>query len=188
MLYTKIGSLPFQLYVQVDSSFLYKEPKGWVEGMAVSLTSIPGRSWSWNIILAEGGALYRQLPTHALALKTSSTSWKLDQSGLWNCYSYQFTIIHNPILEGMRLTAKIGNQIYKGNYLWSVTFINDGWSRTPEQDKEFYFIVLDNGRITIQPTNKITFNDSSFVNTTSIPSLKLNENIYSHSEISGEIF
>lgn len=182
MLYTKTGSLPFHLYVWVDSSFLYKEPRGWVEGMAISLTSIPGRSWGWNVILADGGALYRQLPTHALALKAPPSSWSLDQSGLWNCYSYQFTILHNPILEGMAMTCKIEDGIYNGKYLWSITFMNDGWSRTPEQDKEFYFISLDNGRLTIQPTNKITFQDSSFITSQKIPSLLLNETIYSHSE------
>lgn len=182
MFYTKIGALPFHLYVQVDTSFLYEKPKGWVEGMAVGLTSIPGRSWSWSIILEEGGPLYRQIPTHALSLSLPPTKWSLDQSGLWNCYSYQFTILHNPILEGMKMSCKVQDQIYKGKYLWSVTFLNDGWSRTPEQDKEFYFIALDNGRITIQPTNRITFQDSSFVVSPNIPTLRLNKNIYSHSE------
>jgi hypothetical protein len=45
-------------------------------------------------------------------------------------------------------------------------------------DKEFIFIKLDNGRLTIQPTNKVLFIDSSFI-TPMIPKLKLQEQIYS---------
>lgn len=183
MIFSKIGSLPFHLYVWVDSSFIYKNPCGWVEGMLIGLTSIPGRSWGFNVLLQQGGALYRQLPPHALAFSPSpEPSWSLDQSCLWNCYSYDFTVLYNPILEGMKMTAKVGKNFYKGNYLWSATFLKDGWSRTPEQDKEFFFIKLDNGRITIQPTNRITFTDSSFIDNSFIPPLKLNEKIYSCSE------
>jgi hypothetical protein len=183
MIFSKIGSLPFHQYIWVDSSFVYKESKGWIEGMLIGLTSIPGRSWGFNVILQQGGALYRQIPPHAIAFSSSpESSWSLDQSCLWNCYSLDFTILHNPILEGMKMTAKIGSSLYEGQYLWSTTFLNDGWSRTPEQDKEFFFMRLDNGRLTIQPTNRITFKDSSYIDNSFIPSLKLNEIIYSCSE------
>ena len=183
MVFSKIGALPFQVYVWVDSSFIFKEPKGWVEGMIIGLTSIPGRSWGFNIILQQGGALYRQIPPHALAFSPSpGLSWSLEQSCLWNCYSYDFTILHNPILEGIKIVSKIDNSLYEGKYLWSTTFLNDGWSRTPEQDKEFFFIQLDNQRLTIQPTNRITFQDTSFIDNSFIPDLKLNETIYSVKE------
>jgi len=183
MIFSKIGSLPFQIYVWVDSSFIYKKPQGWVEGMIIGLTSIPGRSWGFNIILQQGGALYRQIPPHAISFTPSpELKWSLEKSCLWNCYSYDFTVLYNPILEGIKMTTKIESSIYSGKYLWSATFLNDGWSRTPEQDKEFFFIQLDNGRLTIQPTNRITFQDPSFTDNTFIPDLKLNEIIFSVKE------
>jgi hypothetical protein len=40
--------------------------------------------------------------------------------------------------------------------------MDDGFTRTPEQGKEFSFIELDNGRLTIQPTNRTLFEDKSF--------------------------
>ena len=81
------------------------------------------------------------------------------------------------------MSVKINNKIYYGEYLFSATHIDDGWSNTPEQDKEFFFIKLDNGRLTIQPTNRIAFIDKSFIESSNIPHLKLNEKVYSCSEM-----
>jgi hypothetical protein len=180
--FNKIGPVPFHFYVHVDSSFTHKHNKGYEEGMVVGLTSIPGRSWGFSVIFSKGGALYRQIPPHALAFSESTEPWSLDQAQLWNCYSYSFTTLYNPILKGMRMSAKILGEIYFGEYLFSATHLEDGWSNTPEQDKEFFFIKLDNGRITIQPTNRITFIDKSFVDSNDVPILKLNQTIYSCSE------
>jgi hypothetical protein len=65
-----------------------------------------------------------------------------------------------------------------GEYLFSVTHLHDGWSNSPDQDKEFIFTKLDNGRLTIQPTNRVTFIDDSFT-TPILSKLKLQEEIYS---------
>jgi hypothetical protein len=56
--------------------------------------------------------------------------------------------------------------------------MHDGWSDAPEQDKEFIFLQLDYGRLTIQPTNRVTFIDRSFI-TDTLPKLKLQTEIYS---------
>lgn len=180
--FCKIGSIPFHFYAFIDSSFTHKDNQGYQEVMVIGLTSIPGRCWGLSVIFSQGGALYRQIPPHALTFSENASSWTLDQAQLWNCYSYSFTTLYNPILKGMRMSTKIHNKIYYGEYLFSATHIEDGWSNTPEQDKEFFFIKLDNGRLTIQPTNKITFIDKSFIDNTSIASLKLNETVYSCSE------
>jgi hypothetical protein len=182
MSFYKIGHTPFHFYASVDSSFTHKNNQGYEEAMVVGLTSIPGRCWGLSVIFSKGGALYRQIPPHALAFSDKVPPWNLDQAQLWNCYSYSFTTLYNPILKGMRMSTKIHNKIYYGEYLFSVTHLDDGWSNTPEQDKEFFFIKLDNGRLTIQPTNRIAFIDGSFVDSLVIPSLKLNQTVYSCSE------
>jgi hypothetical protein len=180
MNYTKIGALPIHKYIWVDSKYTHEKPIGPVEAMWVGLTSIPSRAWGINIILREGGALYRNVPPNAVRFKKKSKkNWHITDSQLWDCYSYNFTILKNPILSGLSVTAKVKQNILKGIYLFSATHLNDGWSDSPEQDKEFLFIELNNGRLTIQPTNRVTFIDKSYILPTSLPKLKLQDTIYS---------
>jgi hypothetical protein len=179
MIYSKIGPLPTHRYVLVDSNFTHETPCGFVEGMWVGITSIPGRAWGLNIILRDGGALYRNLPPHSIGFNSENFGWTLQQAQLWDCYSYDFTIVQSPILRGLRMQVKVRNEIHAGEYLFHVTHLDDGWSDSPDQDKEFYFIKLDTGRLTIQPTNRITFMDRSFIVNDNIPKLKLSETIYS---------
>jgi hypothetical protein len=65
-----------------------------------------------------------------------------------------------------------------GEYLFSTAHLHDGWSDAPEQDKEFIFVKLNNGRLTIQPTNRVRFIDRSFT-TEALPRLKVQETVYS---------
>ena len=179
MKYTKIGALPAHKYIYVDSFHTHEEPVGLVEAMWVGLTSIPSRVWGINVILREGGALYRNIPPHAVSFSTKpEEDWWIQDSQLWNCYSHDFTVLENHILKGLTVTTKIGEQVLTGEYLFSTTHLNDGWSDSPDQDKEFIFIKLDNGRLTIQPTNRVIFVDKSFT-TLKIPKLKLQGQIYS---------
>ena len=179
MNYTKIGALPTHRYIWVDSEYTHEKPEGLVEAMWVGLTSIPGRAWGINVILRDGGALYRNIPPHAVAFSSSSLiDWDISDAQLWDCYSYNFSILQNPIMREMEVSVKIKKEtILYGQYLFSATHLHDGWSDSPDQDKEFIFIKLDNGRLTIQPTNKVLFIDRSF-STPTIPKLKLQEQIY----------
>jgi hypothetical protein len=147
--------------------------------MWVGVTSIPGRAWGINVIIRNGGALYRNLPPHSIGFHSEDFGWTIQQAQLWDCYSYHFTIVQSPILRGLRMQAKVKGELLTGEYLFHVTHVDDGWSDSPDQDKEFYFIKLDNGRLTIQPTNRITFIDASFIVNDNLPELKLNETIYS---------
>ena len=180
MIFSKIAPLPTHRYVLVDSNFTHKTPCGFVEAMWVGVTSIPGRAWGINVILRDGGCLYRNLPPHSISFgQNDPVVWNIQNSQLWDCYSYHFTIVQSPILRGLRMRAKIGSEIHTGEYLFHIAHLNDGWSDSPDQDKEFYFIKLDNGRLTIQPTNRITFVDASFIVNDNLPELKLSETIYS---------
>jgi hypothetical protein len=147
--------------------------------MWVGVTSIPGRAWGINVILRNGGALYRNLPPHSIGFHSEDFGWTIQQAQLWDCYSYHFTIVQSPILRGLRMQAKVKGELLTGEYLFHVTHVDDGWSDSPDQDKEFYFIKLDNGRLTIQPTNRITFIDASFIVNDNLPELKLSDTIYS---------
>jgi hypothetical protein len=103
----------------------------------------------------------------------------IHQAQLWDCYSYHFTLLRNDHLC-LGLHAKVGKHVLSGEYLFSAAHLLDGYSDSPDQDKEFIFTKLDNGRLTIQPTNRVVFTDHSFtIPTDSIPRLKLSEVVYS---------
>jgi hypothetical protein len=74
----------------------------------------------------------------------------------------------------------VGDDVLSGEYLFSAAHLLDGYSDSPDQDKEFIFCKLDNGRLTIQPTNRVSFEDKSFIQPNfPLPRLKLSETIYS---------
>ena len=184
MIFSKIGQLPRHLYCWVDSRFTHEEPIGFVEAIWVGLTSIPGRALGINVILRDGGMLYRGLPPHSIYFHDPQETfnpppWTIHQAQLWDCYSYHFTLLRNDHLN-LGLRVKVGESILSGQYIFSAAHLLDGYSDSPDQDKEFIFSKLDNGRLTIQPTNRVVFTDNSFILPTDpLPRLKLSEIVYS---------
>jgi hypothetical protein len=73
----------------------------------------------------------------------------------------------------------VRGEIFGGRYLFQTSFIGDSYSLHPEQDKTFFWIQLDNERLTVLPTNKVVFVDASFIdNIETLPKLKLQNDIY----------
>lgn len=177
MMFTKYGSIPHHKYILVDSSFTHESPIGWQEAMWVGVTSIPGRAWGLNVVFRLGGMLYRNVPPHAVAFAPEPESlWCVDNAQAWNCYSDHFVVYDDPVLAGMRLNAKTSAGTQPGEFMFATGHMRDGWSEAPEQDKMFMWCRLDNGRLTIQPNNHVTFFDSSFIiNSQPKPRLLLQE-------------
>jgi hypothetical protein len=182
MIFSKIGYPPQHKYIWVDTRFTHEKPIGFVEAEWVGLTSIPNEVWGINVIFRDGGMPYRKIPPHAIKFNNTNendTNWEITDAQMWDCYSDHFTLLLNPHLCG-RVSALVRGRIMRGNYLFSATHIGDGYSSSPEQDKEFYFIQLDNDRLTILPTNRVCFIDNSFiVPNPSLPKLKLSTTTYS---------
>jgi hypothetical protein len=84
---------------------------------------------------------------------------------MWDCYGATFSLHEYTYLREMRAKTKHGS----GVYLFTAAFFDDGYTRTPEQGKEFSFIELNNGRLTVQPTNRTLFEDLSFTVDTGVP-------------------
>jgi hypothetical protein len=128
------------------------------------LVSYPGRAWGCTVLLEESGAIYRNLPLHALAARPLDTfdDWTVQQAQHWDCYGREFHAHVYPYLHGLRCRAKVGTGISDGTYLFSVAPDNDAFSAAPDQSKEFTFIALDHGRYTTQPTDRVLFEDRSF--------------------------
>jgi hypothetical protein len=156
-----IASLPIHKYVWVDSCFIRagrQSGSGFEKAVWFGLVSQYGRTWGLNVML-ECGAIYRSLPPHAIAFcDEPEQMWAVTDAQLWDCYADKFQLHEYSYLKEM--TAKTKD--HSGTYLFTAAFTDDGFTRAPEQQKEFSFIELDNGRLTIQPTNRILFEDRSF--------------------------
>jgi hypothetical protein len=157
------GSLPRHYYVWVDSAFIYKQPRGFVPAVWFALSSFPSRAWGLTVML-ECGAVYRNLPPHSIAFEEldDPQPWPIENAQRWNCYGYEWHANEYPFLRGLSCLAKAGQTMVRGQYLFSVAPIGDGYSAAPDQSKEFKFIKCDNGRLTIQPTDRVLFRDESF--------------------------
>lgn len=175
-----IGSIPKHQYIWVDSTFTHKDPVGFVRAVWFGLVSFPGRAWGLNVMF-ENGAVYRSVPPHAVSFSENpkQKAWRIEDSQLWDCYGYNWTSVEYTYLKGLSCSCKIRENIFGGEYLFTVAPIEDGFSNSPDQSKEFKFIKLDNGRLTVQPTNKVVFHDKSFTEDNIKINLKLQTEYYS---------
>ncbi|MGC3989419.1 MAG: hypothetical protein QM796_07025 [Chthoniobacteraceae bacterium] len=163
-----IGNIPKHQYVYVDSSFTHTTPIGFIPAVWFGLVAFPGRLWGCNVML-ESGAIYRNLPPHAIAFDDKEgVNWTPHEAQFWSCYGYDFSTLEYDYLSGLGCAARIGEERelkHFGRYLFTVAPIGDAFSAVPEQAKEFQFIRLNNNRLTIQPTDRVVFFDSSFQKT-----------------------
>ena len=161
---TLIGSLPKHQYVWVNSRFTHKDPIGFVPAVWFGLVSHPGRMWGCNVMY-ENGAIYRNVPLHALAHiqhPWEDRDWTERHAQQWNCYGTGWTSTEYTYLRGYRCKARCADEDLTGTYLFTVAPVSDGFSESPDQSKEFTFVKLDCGRFTVQPTDRIIFEDKSF--------------------------
>jgi hypothetical protein len=162
MTYNLVGELPRHIYCYVDSTYTHNEPQGFLPCVWFGLVSYPGRTWGCTVML-ESGAIYRNVPAHAIAFTTKpERTWYACEAQTWDCYGEQFTTLEYKYLAGLDCKVKCATVPYEGSYLFTAAPVGDGFSAYPEQAKEFCFIQLDNGRLTIQPTNYVVFRERSF--------------------------
>ncbi len=164
-MFSLLGELPRHQYCYVDSAFTHREPIGFVPALWYGLVSIRGRAWGLTVLL-ESGAVYRNLPPHAIAFERDAPPWGIKDAQRWDVYGRDFTTIEYTYLQNLVVMAHVNeggeSKNMPGSYLFTVGPIGDGFSAFPEQAKEFSFIKLDNGRLTIQPTNHLIFRERSF--------------------------
>ncbi len=185
--FTMTGELPKHKYVLVERAFVEEHPSDklsrFVPAVWYGLVSIPGRAWGCTVML-ECGAVYRNLPPHALAFNSEpkAEEWSIDCAQLWDCYSLDFTTLEYKFLKSQMCEVLMAEHRLPGWYLFSASHFEDGWTEEPSQNKEFMFIELECGRLTIQPTNRVLFNDKSFCDQKArgeVPRLALQQTIYS---------
>lgn len=170
-LFTGAGPLPRHTYAYVQPNAFGNTT--WARVAWFGLVSHPGRTWGCHVML-ESGAVYRNVPLHQLASRPGAQDpWTPAEGQTWDCYGVHFTTLEYPFLEGMRVRVKLrSKEEHTGRYLFTAIPMLDGFSLEPEQSKEFYFIELDNGRFTAQPTNHILVQDKSFITASEWPRLE----------------
>lgn len=183
MTHTKTGPLPTSQFIFVNTEFTHEQPIGYALAHWVQVVSIPGRAWGLNVLFADGGMLYRNVPPWAIAFDPEPEYISPEQTQMWNCYSDDFTLLECPHLLGMRCEVHVAeNAVLKGEYLFQSTHINDPYSAAPDQDKTMIWVRTDCGRLTIYPNNRVLFRDPCFISDLPAQRLKLQDTIYSVDE------
>jgi hypothetical protein len=170
-----IANLP-PVHCFVRREFLYNFESGVDEYepcIWVSIKSLRSQAFRIEAYLPRYGALYDKLPLHAFVSRNnnldSSSFLELDTLQIWDCFSYDFTIIQKAFLRNLscKFYAKDKN-FYQGNYLFTVdhsspdlNIIDTSYSEWPEDHKSFNFIELDNGQYAAQPNNRCIFLDAA---------------------------
>lgn len=136
----------------------------------ISIKSIRGRAFYIEALLTKYGALYDKLPLSAFVWKTSIDKYlSLDELQLWDCFSYELTILEKISLRNLKVKYKAKNKNwYMGNYMFTVdnvssdpNVIDTSFSQIPSEHKSFNFIKLDNGQFAAQPNNRIIWFEPS---------------------------
>lgn len=138
--------------------------KGWCHANLFAVKAHPGRVWEFHalLFLPEGGAVYRELPLHALAHEPlAEPDWTPADAQTWDCYGRQFECIVYEYLDGLRCKVRTARGDHYGHYVFTIAPYGDAFSEDPGQAKEFYLIACDNGRFTLQPTNHILIEERS---------------------------
>lgn len=151
----------------VRREFLYDFESGHGELVPcwwISIKSLRGQAFRIEAYLNEYGALYDKLPLHAFVWKPiEGEPLPLDYLQLWDCLSYDITVIKKAQLQSMRCRFKLKNGAWmSGEYLFTVdsahpdfNIIDTGFSEDVEDHKSYNFIRCDNGQFAAQPNNRL---------------------------------
>jgi len=151
----------------VRKEFLYDFQKGHGELEScwwVSIKSLRGQAFRIEAYLNNYGALYDKLPLHAFCWKPIvGEPLPLDYLQLWDCLSYDITVIKKAQLQSMKCKVKLKSDgwVY-GEYMFTVdsahpdfNILDTGFSEDIEDHKSYNFVKLDNGQFATQPNNRI---------------------------------
>ena len=115
--------------VYVKKEFLYDNEKGHgelTEGVWVTAKSIQGRALYFETYLPEYGALYDKLPISAFVWKKDyGESIPLTELQLWDCFSYDISVIEKQMLSGNQCKyLSPGKKWYNGWYMFPIDNAN----------------------------------------------------------------
>lgn len=177
-------SLPQHFYAQVRERFLYDEDPArtkLIPCVVFGIASTPSRAVGFHI-LTEHGAMFADIPLHALVHKITAPELPLDFLECWDCFGYDVTAVVFEYLREMSVAVYLKkSQWREGLYVCSLDWIANGFSDTPEQHKVMHLIALDNGCYALQPNNRCRWTDQSFTDNKKWPErpdFQVNTHVY----------
>jgi hypothetical protein len=180
MSYLVANIAPIEIFIRKE--FLYdftKDNKGKLLGEDeyesahwITTKSIPNQALYFESFVHDCGALYDKLPIHAFVWKTDidkNNLYPLDWLQLWDCFSYNISIIKKQRLRNARCEVIMKDRSKApGYYLFTIDSCSSdpnemdvSWSETPNEHKSFNIIKLDNGQFAAQPNNRILWKHQS---------------------------
>ena len=160
-----LGDTP---YIQcfVRNEFLFDEKRGHGEftaAVAFAFRAEPARVPMFQVML-NSGAQWARVPIHMICSKPCNPPLPIEQSCWWDSYGYEFTVVALPFLKNHAVTA-LGRdgKIRRGNYLFTVDWMNGGWAEVPDQHKNHHVIALEAGPWIAYPNNRLVWHDLSWI-------------------------
>ena len=159
-----LGDTPY-IECFVRNEFLFDEQRGHGEftpAVAFAFRAEPARVPMFQVML-DSGAQWARVPIHMICSKPCDPL-PIEQSCWWDSYGYEFTVVALPFLKNHSVTA-LGRdgQIRKGNYLYTVDWMNGGWAEVPDQHKNHHIIALESGPWIAYPNNRLVWHDLSWI-------------------------
>ncbi len=151
----------------VRREFLYDFEQGHGELVPcwwISIKSLRGQAFRIEAYLNQYGALYDKLPLHAFCWKPiEGEPLPLDHLQLWDCLSYDITVIKKAQLQSQKCRIKLKTGAWaEGEYLFTVdsahsdfNTLDTGFSEDVEDHKSYNFVRLNNGQFAAQPNNRM---------------------------------
>jgi hypothetical protein len=172
MAYIESNFFPIKLFLRDEYMYQHKKGKGnFTECVVLSVRCMPGQAALFQVLLPNG-VVRDKLPSHALLTKpeTPEPDLPFHYLQIWNCFSYNFTIIQLNYLKDapVEIYAK-DRKWYGGKYFATINWgSNDPnadmtLAEDPSEHKSHHIIFLDNGQIALQPNNRIKWSEPSFV-------------------------
>lgn len=185
-----VGNIP-PVKCFVKAEYLYNQERrhGELEP-CVWLTAkcIKGQALRIESLLINYGALFDKLPISAYVWKTLEEELPLDYLQIWDCLSYDFTVIEKSNLRGLKVKFfGKDRKFHFGNYLFTIDFcaadhgrLDVTFSEGVQEHKSFNILKLDNGQFAAQPNNRCLWYDVSLVhNDTKHPDFLIPEETWS---------
>ena len=168
-----VGNIPpIKCFVKAEYLYNQKKRHGELEP-CVWLTAkcIKGQALRIESLLTNYGALYDKLPLSAYVWKETEYELPLDYLQLWDCLSYDFTVIEKSNLRGLKVKFfGKDKQFHFGNYLFTIDFcaadhgrLDVTFTEGTQEHKSYNIIKMDNGQFAAQPNNRCLWYDMSLV-------------------------
>lgn len=137
----------------------------------ISVKSVPGQNYYFEIYLPEMGAVYDKLPIGAFIHTNDIRPPQKPPHALqmWDCMAWGVVAIEKMFLARQRCEVRfLDNEVIGGNYVLTLDgyspnndTIDTGTAHVEEEHKCHNLIALDNGQYCLAPNNRILWAVSS---------------------------